>query len=485
MVKEIFAWILLCTMTVSAVACAGKPSDQDQVTDEAAETEAAAESDVYVADYLPDADYEGYLFRFVSIDGHPSHVAEANGDIVNDAYYTRNRIISERCNVSFEEADVATYPELTEKFRKSVIAVSDDFDLCRVIMRDAFSAALEGYVMPLESLTYVDITKGWYIHYVNDELTIGDKLYFAYSDECMNAFTGAMCVFFNKTIVRDLNMRDPYELVRGGEWTLDVFLSTSMDAISDLNGDGKMTPDDRFGIIDEHDALLPSMWVGAGVKTVGKDEDNLPFFAAAGNENLVTLLENVYDHWIQEGFCYDSFLSIGYDEKNRIVANGYYMENKGLYTVRGFGAAESLREMESDFGIIPLPKYSAEQTEYFSRICDGWLNIVPFCAPDPERTSVIMEALAVETKNLVIPAYYENALFNKFIRDDESIEMLGIIQKNRSLDLGDSIWYTTVREVFINCFRNKTKTFASAMEKNEKAISRTIDKAIQTAMGEQ
>lgn len=485
MSKRITAFILLLLLNAyPLIACAEKTvSPASDTTLVATDTESAAETEWYTAEYLPDTDYEGYLFRFVSMASNPSHVAEENGDIVNDAYYTRNRIISERYNVTFEETDVAAYSDLTSTFKKSVLAASDDFDLCRIIMRDAFSCALEGYVMPLESLTYVDITKDWYIHYVNDELTIGDTLYFAYSDECMDAFTGAMCVFFNKGIVENLNMEDPYDLVTKGAWTLDVFMSTAMAAISDIDGDGIMTTNDRYGIIDEHDALIPSMWVGAGVKTVEKDGDNLPYFAAAGNDKLVSLLETFYDNWIIEGFNYDSFLSIGYDEKNRIIANGYYMEDKGLYTVRGFGTAESLREMVTDFGIVPLPKYIEDQTEYYSRICDGWLNIVPFCAPDTERTSIIMEALAVETKNYVIPAYYENALLNKFIRDEESVEMLNIIQTNRTIDLGDSIWYTTVREVFINCFRNKTKTFASAMEKNATKINKTIEKAIEAASG--
>ncbi len=483
--KKIIAFILLLLLNAyPLIACAEKAgSPASDTTPAVTDAETAAETEWYTAEYLPDSDYEGYLFRFVSMAGNPSHVAEENGDIVNDAYYTRNRIISERYNVTFEQTDVAAYPDLTSTFKKSVLAASDDFDLCRIIMRDAFSCALEGYVMPLESLTYVDITKEWYIHYVNDELTIGDTLYFAYSDECMDAFTGAMCVFFNKGIVENLNMEDPYDLVVKDAWTLDVFLSTAMAAISDMDGDGKMTTNDRYGINDEHDMLIPSMWVGAGIKTIEKDGDNLPYFAATGNEKLVSLLETFYDNWIIEGFNYDSFLSIGYDEKNRIIANGYYMEDKGLYTVRGFGTAESLREMVTDFGIVPLPKYTEDQTEYYSRICDGWLNIVPFCAPNTERTSLIMEALAVETKNYVIPAYYENALLNKFIRDEESVEMLNIIQTNRTLDLGDSIWYTTVREVFINCFRNKTKTFASAMEKNAAKISKTIDKAIEAASG--
>jgi hypothetical protein len=118
--KRIIAFILLLLLNAfPIIACAEKAGStaSDTMSVETS-AESAAETEWYTAEYLPDTNYDGYLFRFVSMAGNPSHVAEENGDIVNDAYYTRNRIISERYNVTFDETDVAGYPDLTSTFKK-------------------------------------------------------------------------------------------------------------------------------------------------------------------------------------------------------------------------------------------------------------------------------------------------------------------------------------------------------------------------------
>ncbi|MDD4773087.1 MAG: hypothetical protein PHZ09_05710 [Eubacteriales bacterium] len=473
---------LISVLLVAAAllpACSDKADITDSPQSAAAET-VSAESELYAAPYLPDADYEGYVFRMVTVPGYPSHVTAENGDIVNDAYYRRNQIIEERYNIEFEESQVPDYNTLTVTFRNSAAAASDDFDLCRLIMRDAFSLALEGYVAPVSQLPYLDITQDWYIHYVNEELSIGGELLFAYSDDCVDTLEGMFCVFFNKALSEQLNLTSPYELTDSGGWTLEAFYSAAAAAIDDLNGDGKYTlEEDRWGIISEHDMILPSMWVGAGKKTVAKDADDIPYFIAHGDETLYSLLTDVYDFWITDGMCYDSFLKIAYNEKNRIYARGYFIAGSAMFIVNGFGTASRLRDMESDFGIVPLPKYDEVQQSYYTRLCDGWLNLPLYCAADLSRTGVIMESLAVESKNYVIPAIYDRALLNKYIRDEETVRMLDIIQRNRIIDLGDTIWMAAVRNIFMDCFRQKKPEFASAVEKNVKSVEKTIEKTLE------
>ena len=38
-----------------------------------------------------------------------------------------------------------------------------------------------------------------------------------------------------------------------------------------------------------------------------------------------------------------------------------FLENKGLFSNTNLGAVLSLRNMEADFGILPIPKYDEEQ----------------------------------------------------------------------------------------------------------------------------
>ncbi len=458
-------------LMLSSCAADAEPTETSAITESVSDE--SGEDEYYHADYLPERDYDGYVFRVVTVPEWPTDITEENGDVVNDAYYERNRIIEERYNIEFEESQVPNYTDLTDTFRKSALAVSDDFDLCRLIMRDAFSLAVEGYVAPVSALPYVDPTQDWYVKHVNDELLIDGVLPFAYSDECIQIFEGAICVFFNKNMIADFGLVSPYELVEDGSWTMEKYFEYASSVIADLNNDGQYDIfNDRAGIIDELDYVVPNFWVGAGVKTVEK-VDGIPYFIS-GNEKLYDILEYLSDMLKVDGIIFRDFDAFGTAESSRPQARRYFATDASLFTMAGFGVSKELRDMQSDFGIVPIPKYDEAQDRYYTRIDDGWLNVPLACATDLERTSIIMEALAVESKNLVIPAIYEDSIKNKCIRDEESLEMLELIMENRVIDLGDTVWYDAVRQVYMGCFYSGSDAFVSAEASNLTKIENTI-----------
>ncbi len=481
--RNVISTVLLLAAIICSVSCGEDSAQTDAAKTEtgAAGTtaEAVTEEVLYKADYLPEADYNGYVFRTVTVPEYPVAMAKEDGDVINDSIYKRDRIISERYNMNFEDISVPTYMDMTNTFKTSALAASNDFDLGRLIMRDAFSLAQEGFILPVSELPYVDITQDWYIHYVNDELTINDRLIFAYSDECINAFTGTIGVVFNKKIAGNLDLESPYELVDSGKWTYDKFFTMAAEAISDVNNDGKYSADtDVWGIFSVHDELLPSLWVSSGIKVVEK-QDGIPVFVGEGNERLIGLLDEIYSYWTEDGICYDAFLDKGFDETYRAESRELYTEGHALFMVMAFGGLDALRDMEDDFGFVPTPKYDEEQSEYYARLIDGWACVPLYCCEDPERTSVIMESLAVESRNYVIPAVYDNAIKNKYLRDDESVRMLEMMQKNRVIDLGDTVWMSDIRNVFMDVFTKKSGNFSSAIAKNIKKIDRVITKAVE------
>ncbi len=73
---------------------------------------------------------------------------------------------------------------------------------------------------------------------------------------------------------------------------------------------------------------------------------------------------------------------------------------------------EELREMETDFGIIPYPKYDENQSSYATRLCYYMPTVVPITIKGErlDRAGVMLEALACEYASNVVPAYYEIAL---------------------------------------------------------------------------
>jgi len=160
-------------------------------------------------------------------------------------------------------------------------------------------------------------------------------------------------------------------------------------------------------------------------------------------------------------------------------ARKVFEENGALFWIGGVCDIQTLRAMENNFGIAPLPKFDEAQKEYRTRTIDGWVNVVPSNARNTERTSIVMEALAVESKNYTIPAYYEVALKAKHIRDEDSERMLDLIYETRTMDMGDVVWMDNIRNVYVGEFNSKKNNFTSAVEKQLPTIEKTISKAIE------
>ena len=438
----------------------------------------------YEADYLPEVSYGGYEFRIMTPrNGSFDHlisleadVEEESGETLPDAIYKRNRLIEERYDIVFKGLVVASYDACLDQFKKVARSGSDDFDLCMLLPRYAWSQAIEGAAVTVGDLPYLDISRPWYVKSVNSEMTIDHKMFFAYSDECLNLLENTSCVLFNKQMTADLGLGNMYTLVKEGKWTMDVFFSYAKTASMDLDGDGKMTENDRYGILSTASEFVPAFWSSAGVRTVEKDANDLHVFTGQSPkfyDILDLVCENLYGG---EKIYFD-----GQYDKVRDSAIPF-SENYGLFYSHCLRAVPGLRAMETDFGILPFPKYDEAQEQYYSRAGRGWINSVPISASDLSRTSVIMEALAVESKNYVIPAYFEVALRTKFLRDDDSEDMLNIIEQNRFVDLGDTIYATPIADMITDTIiRDKNTNFVSQIEKNLGTIEDTIKKSNEAA----
>ena len=156
-----------------------------------------------------------------------------------------------------------------------------------------------------------------------------------------------------------------------------------------------------------------------------------------------------------------------------------FNEGRSLFIDMNMHDVITLRGMDADFGIIPWPKYD-ENAEYCTNV-DGGTNmcVVPLTASDPDRTSIIMEALAAIGYEKVIPAYFEVALQGKASRDNESAEMLNIIKTARIYDLGyfNAAATGVYSNHFVNFIEDKSlgRNFASWYEARLKGITRTLD----------
>ena len=100
--------------------------------------------------------------------------------------------------------------------------------------------------------------------------------------------------------------------------------------------------------------------------------------------------------------------------------------------------------MEEEFGILPSPKFDADQTEY-RNICNGGeLACLMITAKEEEyeNIGIIMEALSFDSQQNLLPIYKDRLLKTRFASDEDSRAML------------DIIFTTTVGEFGVNVFED-------------------------------
>lgn len=139
-----------------------------------------------------------------------------------------------------------------------------------------------------------------------------------------------------------------------------------------------------------------------------------------------------------------------------------------------------IRDMEDDFGIVPIPKYDETQDEYVS-YCNTWMPAgaaMPITNPDPERSARIMETLAYLSYQNVAPAVYEVTLREKVARDSDSSLMMELIFDNTFFDVNAVFDFGGSSTLLRKSVLGKAETYVSSYEsikaKTESALQDMI-----------
>ena len=235
-----------------------------------------------------------------------------------------------------------------------------------------------------------------------------------------------------------------------------------------------------MGIVSPADMFYPTVWVSSGLNTIDKDDDDIPVFTANTKEKFFDICQKTLDYVKTKGGLFDSYhdksQTVPGSDQHGVITESIFENNHALFCVGLIGQIHLYNDMEADFGIVPAPKLEESQEKYLTRVLDGWIHCVPKSNKELDRTSVIMEALAVETKNWVYEPYYELALKSRYTRDDNgrSAEMLDLMLETRTIDLGDTIWQGFSRNSFLDLFWKRDNSFASTANARKEPADKKI-----------
>ena len=440
MLKRIFALILALTLVFACAALTScgddkgdkKPSGNSGSTNNTEENnQYGTEGDIKVElsnaelEIPEDAYYEDYTFTILApYPGGPGRfVKEAtNGDPVNDALYNRNLALQDTLGVTLASIDLNTYTDAqAQKIIDSVLAGDHAFDAAAIHSTSACAALIVAdAVLSFDYLEYCDLSKPWWVQNFTENCSMFDQTYFGINSSCWAYYTNAACLLFNKDLATERNLPDLYELVRKGEWTVDKMIEVTKNFAQDLNNDGVYNEEDRLAVTSDDHAYL-NFWYGAfRQSTVEKGENDAPQYLV-NTPRMSSVIEklNTLFNTGRRGYIYEM------NTDGRQTFLNAFAEGRVLFHVGPADNAVALREYDLNFGIIPLPKFDKNQENYGSWTDPWHLTLcVPVDNEDPERTSIILEALGYYSYRMVYPALIEQRLFGSGTRDIESLEML-------------------------------------------------------------
>ncbi|MBE6611285.1 MAG: hypothetical protein E7632_02230 [Ruminococcaceae bacterium] len=486
--KKHLAIFLIAAQLAALTACGGAADTGTDTTGgdtaSADTTEAVTTEDLSHLDPFK-ADYEGYNFRIITNNAESNTwyttvytVMEDQGDVLSGAIFKRNTMVEDALNIRITEE----YQELGN-IRNSLLADDDLADMLLINTYDTMTLAKEGSVLDLYTLPHQDFHADWWDSNAAKMLSIDNKLYLGAGD-FITACNDATCVtYFNKRMIDDYQLEDPYELVKSGKWTLDKMMEMGLQTSVD-NGDTIWNDQDTYGVLGHQNMLYIYMITGSGEMIITKDKDDIPAFTF-NNEKFVNAYMKVLNfiHGNGEGLIYDAnvkknTMGLAHDHRAMDVM---FPNNQALFWVETMASAKSTRNMEADFGIIPCPKYEESQT-YYSNMSNGAFHgmMIPANVKDVDRTSFILEALNAFSGHTVQEAYYETYIKDKLTRDETAAEMLDLIFENRTFDL--AICFNLLRmrhNICDKAYKNNTEII-SYYDSMKTAMDNTINTLIES-----
>ena len=353
------------------------------------------------------------------------------GDPLDDAIFRRNQIVEEHLNITIEATLVAG-PE--SRARRSIQAGADDYDVVFTDSAQAGSLASQGLYLDLHGVPGLNLEKPYWNQLAHESAELLGKLYFTTSDANIITNDAIWVLYYNKKIHQDLGLDSPYTLVREGRWTIDALYDMARAAARDIDGDGRWTADDIWGIsthglgflafLECQDQRLIRLNENGEPYLINPDAKFVDAFTKAFR--IMNQTEGIWLHG--EGTFIGKTSDLDHQTKT-------FMADLSLFCSEVLGHARVFREMTADFGLLPHPKHDEFQDKYYTFMID---TVPAFGIPitaNPERTGVFMDAFTAVSAETIMPAYYTISLEGKFTRDEDSIEMLNIIRDGRIFDL--------------------------------------------------
>lgn len=519
--KKIICLILTIIMIASfMVACSGNGGDGTSKRSWSSTTPRDG-----VDEKAPEIDLDGNndTIKIYTRDGEEYLLLEFKGEgsnqALSDAIKGRNQAVEGQLNVNLEVTselggmDNAT--AWSNKVKNAATTSENDlFDFCALYASQGsplatVGAFLDVNLLPQGESNALDLNRKWWNQILKDDLEVDGSLFMLCGDMSLTSTAYSHAIFYNKNLYNEYlanndDFNEKYkafkiehtddeveagytllhDIVDGGGWTINTFSDIVSRVYVDNGAQGK-NDGDIFGLSIDMASSPLDAWVAAfDIKIVEKNAqtgERTLAFNTPSNLSRATQAWELSKQLLTANRGTHAFDS-GKEGAVKEFANG-----NALFTMARLSDAESFRDTTDwDYGILPLPKYDAQQLNYYT-LPHNAFSLIAVAANLAESRfelmACVLELFGYESYVQVKPVYYEVILKGQYSDKQVDAEMYDLILSNIRLDFG-AVFSTSSLNGISNNFRYTDESFSTTWQSTKSVYTKSLE-TLMSALKEQ
>lgn len=327
-------------------------------------------------------------------------------------------------------------------------------------------------LVDMNTIKTLDLDRDYWKSAISDINNIKGKRFFALNAANVPV-AASNVVLFNKRLAKELGFtgaNDPYALVKSNKWTISQMAQMMKTGTIDNDGKPGMSDNDQWGLIqlDLGTCGMTSYMLASGAQMLLNNKGTITYNMKAAK--TIDTLNKAYEFFVKNKTC--SPVN-GATDVLKMFKGG-----KVLFYSGPLGYIASMDDMDDDFGLLPFPRGDSEKS--YSTYMD-W-NVGVFMIPkyaQTDKAGAVLEALAYLSADTT--GIYKQEMGDRYLRDDESIEMLSIIESHQKADMIQMLGSGAVWPLHEGTYQ---VLYQTAGGKSPQTLVETYEKTATTALNE-
>lgn len=367
-------------------------------------------------------------------------VSMDDGDLISKQILERNSVAEDKYGVEITAEYRGVNVDYVDRIKNNHMTSANEIQLVTIRSLGAWELVDAEYLADMnvfadQNILHTD--QPWWVQDAVASYTLGESLYVCATEMLLRDKGATTAMYFNPSIAESYGLDDFYAMVEDGSWTWDAMLEAAETVASSLDSDDLMNSvDDMWGVQGSDDDTH-MLYNALGFRYAHIDDDGYVVYDLGETDESITILIDIH-----EDFHYADWNTNRID--NKLVGGDdvedLFTIDKALFKTASCvkTAVTKLRNMTTDYGILPMPKLNEEQANYSSLV---WVHHdcvlgIPASLVDPEMSAVILEVLSYEGYYNVTPVLYDTILYGRAAKTAEAKRSLQIIFETRSFDPG-------------------------------------------------